>query len=123
MDFFFSVTSVKMINRTLRKEKLDLKAPGPVPDRIDQIICDHTYNKKVPSQDGEIVLKVLEPQLHDQLKSPYSDEVRKIKKKQNEQKSRPFNGHFNKRQAREGEGHSLDLYCIVNPYEHDRSNR
>ena len=54
------------------------KAPGPVPDRIDQIICDHTYNKKVPSQDGEIVLKVLEPQLHHQLQSPYSDEVSSI---------------------------------------------
>ena len=65
-------------------EKLRNKAPGPVPDRIDQIICDHTYNKKVPSQDGEIVLKVLEPQLHDQLKSPYSDEVR----------NKRFNGHY-----------------------------
>jgi len=52
-------------------------APGPIPNRIDQIICDQSYNKKVPSQRGEIVLKVLEPQLHEQLRAdPYSDEVR-----------------------------------------------
>lgn len=48
---------------------------GPIPTRIDEVICDDSYNKKVPSTKGEIVLKVLEPQLHKDLPDPYAPEV------------------------------------------------
>ena len=48
---------------------------GPIPSTIDEVICDDSYNKKVPSTKGEIVLKVLEPQLHKDLPDPYAPEV------------------------------------------------
>ena len=48
---------------------------GPIPSSIDEVICDDSYNKKVPSTKGEIVLKVLEPQLHKDLPDPYAPEV------------------------------------------------
>ncbi|XP_050439565.1 laminin subunit beta-1-like [Adelges cooleyi] len=57
--------------------------PKESPRNLTEVVCDQRYSTVIPSTNGEVILRVLPPNLHHMYDDPYSSEVQNLLKMTN----------------------------------------